>query len=522
MMKLSWVSQDLVENLDAEQKKSTQTDREINQVVSRMAVWYEKLRNALEYHEEEVILRAAIERILKRKLIFERDHAPLAEELIKELIWAKYFPENVISDEMTDEIRDTINHYLKLEDLVRERHRGNRLKMNEWILQLLSCEIERILRTSDEKELLTKYVFQILSKNIRITDQSEDYRDIIVFIAVHKAFGKEDLPMLRFALFAQMFGNISNRNVEQVAEVFPQACNRIQEYIDSPYKDKVYNYIRKQVAAFYILEDVFSKHRGRAQEIAEDEEEMTRLVQQSCNNKYEQITKKIQTATARSVAFIFLTKAIFGITIETTFERLIYGQIHWLAIGINIMFSPVLMFLSTLFISKPDRANTQKIVDIIKQVLYYGEPELLKPLSINKASLKVPAPLYMVYMILWFIALVLGLLGVNYVLSYLHFNPISKVVFVFFLAVVSFMSYRISQSAKTYTVTRGRDGMRSAFFDFFFVPFIQVGKYLTVGISQINIILFVFDYIIEAPFKQMFTFLEKWLFFLRSQRETLD
>jgi len=42
------------------------------------------------------------------------------------------------------------------------------------------------------------------------------------------------------------------------------------------------------------------------------------------------------------------------------------------------------------------------------------------------------------------------------------------------------------------------------------------------GIAQINIVLFVFDYLIETPFKQMFAFLEQWLFFLRSQREMLD
>ncbi|MBU2632140.1 hypothetical protein KKG52_00320, partial [Patescibacteria group bacterium] len=38
----------------------------VNPVISKVASIYEKVRNAMDYREEDVILRAAIERILKR------------------------------------------------------------------------------------------------------------------------------------------------------------------------------------------------------------------------------------------------------------------------------------------------------------------------------------------------------------------------------------------------------------------------------------------------------------------------
>src|SRR5574338_1200327 len=40
----------------------------VNRFVSEIANWYEKLRNAMDYRDEEVVLRASIERILKRRL----------------------------------------------------------------------------------------------------------------------------------------------------------------------------------------------------------------------------------------------------------------------------------------------------------------------------------------------------------------------------------------------------------------------------------------------------------------------
>lgn len=73
-----------------------------------------------------------------------------------------------------------------------------------------------------------------------------------------------------------------------------------------------------------------------------------------------------------------------------------------------------------------------------------------------------------------------------------------------------------------YTIRDRKDDLASILFDFFFMPFIQVGSRLTLAISQINIILFVFDFIIETPFKGIFAFFEQWLFFLRAQREKLD
>ena len=54
------------------------------------------------------------------------------------------------------------------------------------------------------------------------------------------------------------------------------------------------------------------------------------------------------------------------------------------------------------------------------------------------------------------------------------------------------------------------------------MPFIQVGRRLTTAISQINIVLFIFDFIIEAPFKGIFAFFEQWFLFLRTQREKLE
>ena len=45
----------------------------VSQTVSFVALVYEKVRNAVEFREEHLVLRAAIERILKRRLSLNPD-----------------------------------------------------------------------------------------------------------------------------------------------------------------------------------------------------------------------------------------------------------------------------------------------------------------------------------------------------------------------------------------------------------------------------------------------------------------
>ena len=91
--------------LVAEQKKESVKDEVIavSETVSAAASAYESLRNTLEYDEEHLLRRNAIRRILKRRM-GEEDAAALANDLLRELIWARYLPNNTISEKIIDKV----------------------------------------------------------------------------------------------------------------------------------------------------------------------------------------------------------------------------------------------------------------------------------------------------------------------------------------------------------------------------------------------------------------------------------
>src|SRR5688572_17968529 len=63
---------------------------DVSQTVSFFALAYERVRNAVEYRESHLIRRAAIERILKRRLSLNPQGEGEAENLVRELLWARY------------------------------------------------------------------------------------------------------------------------------------------------------------------------------------------------------------------------------------------------------------------------------------------------------------------------------------------------------------------------------------------------------------------------------------------------
>src|SRR3989339_1070947 len=117
----------------------------VNPLVAELATWYEKFRTAMDYRDDEVILRSTIERILKRRLILGGNGQSIAAPLIRELIWARYFPDSSVPEAVVAHVASAIDLFFKLESEINRKHRINRASVNEWIMQLLSSEIEDIL-----------------------------------------------------------------------------------------------------------------------------------------------------------------------------------------------------------------------------------------------------------------------------------------------------------------------------------------------------------------------------------------
>lgn len=519
---LSQISKTLISAYD---KDHTQNDDKyilVNPVASDLATWYEKFRTAMDYREDEVILRAAIERILKRRLLFSRDGSSIAAPLIRELVWARYFPDASVPETVVSKVSQMIDFYLELEEEINQKHRLNKIITSEWIIHLLSSDIEHILKPNEEEDIMCNFIFKIFKERVEITDDSEESKDIQVYIAIRRTYANDDLALLRFHLFKQYFGEVTKFNLDKISDHFLDAFNTINEAFKYPQKDKIYQFIKNQTVPFIILDDVLRKNAGRNFALTKDDDEFDMMILRACEGRYSSVRGKVRRAILRSVIFIFFTKALFALFVEGAFERFLYGKVLWSSITVNTLTPPILMVLVGLFIQTPSKSNSYRIRDKIHAILFDEEPNLGQSLTMKRKPSKTDPLLWGLFVLLWLTTFILSFGAIIVILSKLHVNPLSQAVFIFFLAIVSFISYRINRTAHMYILKDKKESFRSLAFDFFFMPFIHVGRRLTFAISQINVILFVFDFIIETPFKGIVAFVEQWLFFLRTQREKLD
>lgn len=492
----------------------------VNPIVSEIASWYEKFRNAMEYRQDEVILQTTILRILKRRSLLGVQKE-IAGALVRELVWARYLPDGSVPESRIKEAEEKISLYVQLRKYITEHKILKDSDATEWMYQLMSSELEDLLSPSHEREAMANYIFHALHPNITLENEDEETANVQLFIAIRRMYARNNLALLRYNLFRQYFGELKAENFEKIAEGFKDAHKDIELALNHPLRHKISAYVKRYIPPFLILEEVLRTQKGDIHKILENDEEFSRLILDTCERKYKNIASKVRRAIVRSVVFILMSKVIFAFAIEGTFERFFFGHIQWLTIILNIIIPTSLMVIASFFISTPKRDNSIRILQAVKDLLYSSQPRIGYVIVFPDPSKKKSTIWDTVFTMLWLTTFIVSFGFIVFALTKLQFNIVSQGIFLFFVAIVSFLTYRINQTAHIYTLEE-RQSIKTLMVDFFFLPVVRVGRHLTEGISQVNIFLFLFDYIIETPFKGLFAFFDQWFLFLHNKRENLE
>jgi hypothetical protein len=106
-------------------------------------------------------------------------------------------------------------------------------------------------------------------------------------------------------------------------------------------------------------------------------------------------------------------------------------------------------------------------------------------------------------------------------LEIIHFSWVSVIIFLFFLAFASFFIIRIRRTAKEWIVIDTRENIVGFLVDFFSVPIVATGKWLSGKFARLNVFAFILDFIIEAPFKILVEIAEQWTRYVRERKDEL-
>jgi hypothetical protein len=518
MLNLSPLTQKLIDTykqIETSKAADQSAKLEVSQTVSFLGSVYEKMRNAVEYRESHLIRKATIERILRRRILLNQRAEDFSESLVRELLWGKYLKNDTVSQNTVKETTSATVRYLNLrrQVIIQLENTDQIGEVSDWIIELLACKLELILAPSPRSDAFVRYIFEWIRPIIELKDENRQTSDAIIYLAVQKAFNKADEQLLR-CHFITLYGE------ENLFTDFWKTYKITNTHVRNPLINKVSKFLKKQNAPFLILESLFNEKSEKSiKEILQDTKELTSKISQICKLKYSQVNKRLHRAAFRSIVYIFLTKMLLAFLLEIPADRFLEGEIDLVPLAINISFPPFLMFIIALLISPPGSKNTKRITEYIKQILSKEHSDSQKRIFEKKAKVGKPL-LTFVFTAIYGITFLLIFGLIFFGLTKVGFNFASQLIFIFFLTVVSFFAYRIRQIPREYRL-KEKDGILTPIIDFLMLPILSVGKRLSETMGKINIITFVFDFILEAPFKAIFEVFEEWIGFLRKKREEI-
>jgi len=493
-------------------------------MVSAAASIYETIRNAVEYREQHLLLRAAITRILKRLTYLQNAPEETAEGLIRELIWARYLPNETIPETKVKEITKIISDYLTLWHEYNKNIKENsgKRKIFNFIIELTSCEIEENLSTGEKREALYNFAYQVIRPHIEYNPKEvpEEEAELIIRTALRKALLKSDSVLLSYYLFKQYFPNWnkSGNDYSYTVKHLKAVHEKTKEIIEHKDTTKLFYYCRNNMPPFYVLEDALEKNPAQFREKAKNTGYLNKLIEKITQQKYSKIHKKLTLSTTRSIIYIFLTKMVFAFILEYPYERFVIDEINYRNLLINLIVPPIIMFLVTLTIRVPGQKNTNAIKEFVKSIIY---KEISDNVIDYKGRKRVNKTKSVIFGLLYSLGFFATFGSIIWFLVKLDYNIISGLIFIFFLTLVSFFGFMIRQQIRDINLLKSAQSGIATLTDFFVFPIVRTGSLLSTTLAEINITTYIFDIFIEAPFKTIIQIFEEWFSFVRERKDEI-
>jgi len=497
----------------------------VSQTVSFLAFAYEKVRNAIEYREDHLIRRAAIERIFRRRMAMNPKGYHEAENILRELLWARYVPNGSLDERDINSVQHIVNRYIALRTrLLTGRTTKSKGNISEFLVELITAEIEEFLSPAISRKEADYgyYIFQTLKNKVRIEEVKDAHRDTFLFIAIEKIYRKSDTAYQRYHLFKLFYKRLSyytDAEMEDMISKLPDIFKKIDTLISNPNVEKLGKFVRKQLPPFLIIFSILRENIDH-KAVFSDKKSLWTKVETVARDKYAQVRSRLNVLAFRSLIYIFITKMVFALILEVPVSQLLYNHVNYMAIGINSLAPPLFMLLIILTVTVPGEDNTKRlflrIVDIIDKDSTFEETAafITKKVKNRRPILRFG------FTFLYTSTFIVTLYCIHLLLKLVHFNLLSEALFIFFISVVAFFAYRIKQIANMYRLTE-KTGFFSPMIDFFFMPILSLGKVFSEGISKINFFILFFDIIIEAPFKLIIEVIEEWINFVRNKKEEI-
>jgi len=512
----------------------------VDEIASHIAKFYEQIRKVVDWKEDNVLRRSAIERSLKRTLFpkltgvtlkSDIDSYRIAYSVTADLIRGGHLPNDEIPQEHVSLIETVLNKYLYI--LKHAKFPANELlplkrqiNFTYFVIELAAVDIEEILTNPVKERVLLEAMTQTLTERIRIRPEgsmTDDEKKTHVFIAASRTlFDLDDSfiidQLLKFSYPDWL--NPSPELLEKLAVDVPSIWLQSDKILEHPVSRQLYTICERIDTVYMLIGDVLDQYKEYPQKVTavlSDKVRLTEAVTAAYDKRYISLKTRLFRLAIFSTLSVFLSNWVTFFIVEVPMASLFYEGFNLFTSIIDFVVPTVVMFALVSIIRPPPVENVTRVITAVYQFIYEDEKKKLYDVYLKQQR----NPLFMTVVIGLYLVMMFGVLGgVGYVF-YIARLPITSVVFdTFTIALTFFAAVGIRNKSKELSVD-DKTPVWEFLLDMLSVPIARIGAFLSAKWKEYNIVAILFTFLIETPMVVIFDFIENWSQYLKERRAEL-
>ena len=488
----------------------------VDEIASKIASFYEKFRNVIDYQESHLLRKNVIGRALRRR-VFLKDIGgeEIAEPLIREIIRSGHLPNNSISLRKIEDVQGIIDTFLFFQDHFKSLPSRDRRGLSDWLLGITVCALEEMLVPPQKDRALADMMFETLRKDLSIGNAELENRDkdILLFIAIQKSLFRVDNDQLHHRARLLMLPEWKDAKAGESSHLtdhLVSAHQSIASYLKHPLLPSFLKLCNHYNTVFHIIGDLVFAGKGFSNLEAD--------VQAAYEERYRRERGRLFRMAFLSVISFFLSKILVAVAIEIPIDVYLLDEFSLAHTLANIVFPPLLMLLIIASIRLPSRKNLYLVQNEVRSALYAEES--------HPYAFKIPKKQgWFVSFLVNFIYLAVFVLTIRVmsrVLLSFGFSIANIVVFLLFTSLVTAVGVKIYNRSKEISLEKERPRFFTFLLDLLTIPLVTIGKWLISGFKRFNVFVIFVNLIIEFPFQLLLELLESLHEFVRAKKDEIQ
>ncbi|MBN1618317.1 hypothetical protein JW887_03175 [Candidatus Dojkabacteria bacterium] len=525
----------------AYEKRGISNPIKVDDLVSKVAQVYEKIRQVIDWKEEHLLRRTAIERTLKRtfmtkvyglSIINDIEAKNIAEPIVLELIRSGHFSNNKIASSKIQYVEKCLDKYIymlsnsNLNTLENRIFIKRRIEVFTWILEIAACEIEEILEPNLKEAALINLMTNCTLENIKVLPENgitDRDKFIQTYISVFRTLFKFDSPMISYNLL-KFFYKDWVTNPQIVATRITPVIEKVMEGINNQLKYKkngeFFKICENYDAAYLIIGDVMKKIESNAQEIDEtfnDPKKLNEKIDECYKERFSTLRRRLFRSAVYSTLSILLSGIVSLIIFEIPIAQWVHGSFNPFAIIVDLIIPTILMFILVSSISLPSDKNLDRLKDEVQKIVYNDTETDTYLVNLNPKRRIIFNTIFGLFYLLGGAA---SLLFIFWAFSIAGVPWTSLYVDTANVAVIVFAAMIIRQRSKELTIL-DETGFTEFIFDIFTIPLAKIGQWFADVWKEYNFVSILFTALVDMPISTLLGIFSDWRSFIKERQSEI-